>query len=124
MRGVLVAALMAEVLGGARAGEPAEELGPPRRPDATWAEIFGGPFTSSRLFAMPIADVVGPYQLSVSGEGSLLADEGAFSGSAVIAIGFGDVAQLEYRLQAAISALQPEPVPLPALGVQLRAPLA
>ena len=117
-RGVAIAVALATCT--ARADAPR----PVRRPDATWGEIFGGPFTTSRLFAMPVADVVGPYQLSVSGEGSLLADAGALSGSAVVAIGFGDVAQLEYRLQAAVSALAPDPVPLGSLGVQLKAPFA
>ena len=49
MRSVVVAFALAT--GVARAEEPS----PIRRPDATWAEIFGGPLTSSRLFAMPIA---------------------------------------------------------------------
>lgn len=111
------------------AGEPAHADEPvpakaARRPDATWREIFDGPFTSSRLFAMPTADVVGPYQLSVSGEGSLLSETGAFSGSAVVAVGFGDIAQLEYRLAAAISTLQRSPVPLPTLGAQFKLPIA
>src|SRR5262245_19328644 len=96
---------------------------PVRRPDASWGEIFAGPFTSSRVFAMPTADVVGPYQLSLSGEGSLLSETGAFSFNGVAAAGFGDLAQLEYRASAAVSTLAREPVVLPTVGVQFKVPL-
>lgn len=105
------------------AGTPPADGEAPRRPDATWSEIFGGPFATSRVFAMPTAEVVGPYQLSLSGEGSLLSETGAFSFNGVAAIGFGDLAQLEYRASAAVSTLQRDPVVLPTLGVQFKVPL-
>jgi hypothetical protein len=105
------------LLGGAPDGEPV------RRPDASWSDIFAGPFATSRVFAMPTAEVVGPYQLSLSGEGSLLSETGALSASGVAALGFGDLAQLEYRASAAVSTLQREPVVLPTLGVQFKVPL-
>jgi len=103
------------------AGAPDDE--PVRKPDASWSEIFGGPFRTSRVFSMPTAEVVGPYQLSLSGEGSLLSETGAFSFNGVAAIGFGDLAQLEYRASAAVSTLQKDPVILPTLGVQFKVPL-
>jgi hypothetical protein len=93
----------------------------PRRPDATWREIFSGPFQSSRLFAMPIADVVGAYQLTLSGDGSLLRETGILSSAGVLAIGFGDIAQLEYRHTGVIG-IERSTAPIPAAGVQLKAP--
>ncbi len=95
----------------------------PRRPHASWREILGGPFQTSRLFSMPTAQVVGAYQLSLSGDASLLSENNVLSSSSVVAIGFGDIAQLEYRNSAAISALDDRPVPMPTLGVQLKLPL-
>ncbi len=83
---------------------------------------FAGPFTSSRLFAMPIADVVGAYQLSLSYDGSLLQEPGVLSSAGVLAIGFGDIAQLEYRHTSAIS-VEGTNAPVPAIGVQLKLPL-
>src|SRR5207249_1880252 len=76
---------------------------PKRDPDATVGQMFHGPFQSSRLFAMPTADVVGAYMLSLSGDGSLLQQPGVLTSAAVLAIGFGDIAQLEYRHTGAIS---------------------
>ena len=96
----------------------------PRRRDATACEIFGGPFASSHLFAMPTADVVGAYLLSVHGEGSLISESGAYSFAGVAAIGFGDLAQLEYRMSAAYSNLDNREVRLPSLGVQFKIPVA
>lgn len=93
-----------------------------RRPDATWGQIFAGPFPSSRLFAMPIADVVGPYRLTISEDGSLLQETGVLSSAGVIALGFGDIAQLEYRHTTAIS-IGHTTAPVPAVGVQLKIPL-
>jgi hypothetical protein len=101
---------------------PAAQAEPARRRDASWAEIAEGPFQSSRLFAMPIADVVGAYHASVSGDGSLLQETGILSFAGVVAIGFGDVAQLEYRHTAAIS-IDGTMAPVPAVGVQLKLPL-
>jgi hypothetical protein len=94
----------------------------PRRPGATWREIMRGPYHSSRLFATPVADTVGPYILAVSWDGSLLESPGVLSSAGVVAIGFGDIAQLEYRHTSAIS-LDEVQAPLPAVGVQLEAPL-
>lgn len=94
----------------------------PRRPDASWREIMRGPYHSSRLFATPVADTVGPYVLAVSYDGSLLENPGVLSSAGVVAIGFGDIAQLEYRHTSAIS-LDEVQAPVPAVGVQLEAPL-
>jgi hypothetical protein len=102
-------------------GRPIEPA--PRRHDASWREIFSGPFRSSRLFAMPTAQVVGAYQISLSGDASLLTLEDALSATSVVALGFGDIAQLEYRNAAAISSLEDDPLGLPTVGVQLRAPI-
>ncbi len=85
--------------------------------------VFAGPFTSSHLFSMPTADVVGPYQLSVAGEASLLSESDTFSSGGLAAVGFGDVAQLEYRVSAAFSNLGESDLYLPSLGVQFKAPL-
>ena len=71
---------------------------------------------------MPTANVVGAYQISLSGDASLLSETNALSTSSVVAIGFGDIAQLEYRSSAAITTLDPNPIRLPTLGVQLKAP--
>ncbi len=108
--------------------EPAEPEHAPRRRDATWSQIFGGPFASSRLFSMPTAEVVGAYQLSLSGDASLLTEANALSTTGVVAVGFGDLAQIEYRGSTAVrtrSAIDGEQVPfrLPSLGVQIKAPL-
>lgn len=96
----------------------------PRRRDATWSEIFGGPFSSSRLFSMPVAQIVGAYQVSLSGDASLVTEEGVLSTSSVVAIGFGDIAQLEYRNSAAVTTAKDEQIGLPSIGVQLAAPFA
>src|SRR5205085_9580640 len=98
--------------------EPDDDAPVPRTRDATLGEIFRGPFRSSRLYAMPTADVVGAYVLSVSGEGSLLQQPGLLTAAGVLAIGFGDIAQLEYRHTAAISVTGVD-APVPAVGVQL-----
>lgn len=115
------APLLAGILlaGTARADEP---IAPARRRDATAAQIFAGPFRSPRLFAMPVADVVGAFQLSLSGDGSLLQETGILTSAGVAAIGFGDVAQIEYRHTTAIG-IGRLTAPVPAVGVQLQAPL-
>ena len=95
---------------------------PKRDPDASVAAMFHGPFQSSRLFAMPTADVIGAYMLSLSGDGSLLQQPGVLTSAGVLAIGFGDIAQLEYRHTAAISVTGVN-APVPAVGVQLRIPI-
>lgn len=93
-----------------------------RRRDATFAQIMRGPFQSSRLFAMPTADVVGAYVLTLSGDGSLLQDPGVLSAAGVLALGFGDIAQLEYRHTEAIS-VSGVNAPVPSVGFQLKVPI-
>jgi len=93
-----------------------------RRRDATILDLLRMPYRSSRLFAMPIADVVGAYQITLSGDGSLLQETGVLSFAGVLALGFGDLAQLEYRHTAAIS-VEHTTAPVPALGVQFKAPI-
>jgi hypothetical protein len=90
--------------------------------DATLGAIFRGPFRSSRLFAMPAADVVGAYVLSLSGDASLLQEPGLLTSAGVVAIGFGDIAQLEYRHTEAIGVTGLD-APVPAVGVQLKLPI-
>ena len=91
-------------------------------PDATIAKIFHGPFESSRLFSMPTADVIGAYMMSLSVDGSLLQQPGVLTSAGVLAIGFGDLAQIEYRHTGAISVTGVD-APLPAVGVQLTIPI-
>jgi hypothetical protein len=107
------------LLGGARAGRADT---PVRSREATLGEVMAGPFRSSRLYTMPTADVVGAYVLSVSGDGSLLQEPGLLTSAGVLAVGFGDIAQLEYRHTAAISVTGLS-APLPAVGVQPQVPL-
>ena len=95
---------------------------PDRKPDATAGEMFGGPFTSSRLFAMPVADVVGAYMISASFDGSLLQQPGVLTSEGVFAAGFGDLAQLEYRHTEVVSVTGVD-APVPTVGVQLKLPL-
>ncbi len=97
-----------------------------RRPDVTWDEIFRGPFEVSQLFSMPTANVVGAYQLRLYGDASLLTERDVLSTSGVVALGFGDLAQLEYRQSTAVShrvRSERELLGLPALGVQFEVPL-
>ncbi|HEY0481967.1 MAG TPA: hypothetical protein VGD37_30825 [Kofleriaceae bacterium] len=94
----------------------------PRTPDTSLGRMFRGPFRSARLFAMPTADVVGAYVLSLSGEGSLLQNPGVLTSAGVIAVGFGDIAQLEYRHTEAIGITGLD-APVPAVGVQLKLPI-
>lgn len=102
--------------------EPSDPTIAARRPDASWREIFAGPFPSSRLFSMPTAEVVGAYQISLSGDASLLSESNVLSTSGVVAIGFGDIAQLEYRSSSAVTTLDEDQIRLPTLGVQLEIP--
>jgi len=85
-------------------------------------EVLRRPVHSPRLFAMPSADVVGAYMLSLSGDASLLAQPGVLTSAGVLAIGFGDIAQLEYRHTEAIGVTGLD-APVPAIGVQLKLPL-
>ena len=94
----------------------------PRTPDTSIGTMFRGPFRSARLFAMPTTDVVGAYILTLSGEGSLLQKPGVLTSAGVLAIGFGDIAQLEYRHTEAIGITGLD-APVPAVGVQLKLPI-
>ncbi len=102
--------------------DPGPDTETPRRRESSWREIMRGPYRSSRLFVTPVADTVGPYVLALSYDGSLLEEPGVLSSAGVLAIGFGDIAQLEYRHTSAIS-LDEAMAPVPAVGVQLTAPL-
>src|SRR5262249_38945407 len=93
----LVAAAPAVADDGVSSDPASDHAAAGRDPDASLATIFHGPFQSSRLFAMPTADVVGAYMMSVSYDGSLLEHPGVLTSAGVLAIGFGDIAQLEYR---------------------------
>jgi hypothetical protein len=114
-----VLALMLLLTATAHADDPVPER---RDPDATIGHIFHGPFSSSRLFTMPTADVIGAYMLSLSLDGSLLQQPGVLTSAGVIAAGFGDIAQLEYRHTSAISVTGIN-APVPAAGVQLELPI-
>jgi len=107
------------------ADEPRTELetAPARRTrEQKLRRIMRGPFQSSRLYTMPAADTGGPYILSISGDGSLLQQPGILTSAGVIAIGFGDIAQLEYRHTSAIS-ITGLNAPVPTVGVQLKIPI-
>ena len=104
------------------APEAAPEAAPRATRDATLGSLFRRPFPSSRLFAMPLADVVGAYMLSLSGDASLLQKPGALTSAGVVAVGFGDIAQLEYRHTEAIGITGLD-APVPAVGVQLKLPI-
>jgi hypothetical protein len=121
VRAAAVAAVLLACLVPVAHGDPAEDARPLRKKTATLIDIFRGPFQSSRLFAMPTADVLGAYMMSLSGDGSLLQEPGVLTSAGVFAIGFGDIAQLEYRHTAAISVTGVN-APLPAAGVQLKIP--
>lgn len=95
---------------------------PKRTKDLALGRMFRGPFQSSRLYTMPAADTVGPYVLSLSGDGSLLQKPGILTSAGVIAGGFGDIAQLEYRHTSAIS-IEGLIAPVPTVGVQLKVPI-
>jgi hypothetical protein len=93
-----------------------------RRRDLTVARVFRGPFSTSRLFSMPTADVIGAYVMTLSGDASLLQSTGVLTSAGVVSVGFGDIAQLEYRHSAAIGVAGVN-APLPAVGVQLKVPI-
>ena len=100
-----------------------EPKGPAKRQrELTLRRMLRGPFQSSRLYTMPSADTVGPYVLSLSGDASLLQKPGLLTSAGVIAVGFGDIAQLEYRHTSAIS-IEGLNAPVPTVGVQLKIPL-
>jgi len=94
----------------------------PATPQPSLGAVFRRPIHSPRLFAMPSADVVGAYMLSLSGDASLLEKPGVLTSAGVVAIGFGDIAQLEYRHTEAIGVTGLD-APVPAVGVQLTLPL-
>jgi len=93
-----------------------------RTPTTSLRRIFRGPFQSSRLYTMPTADTIGAYMLSISGDGSLLQQPGILTSAGVVAVGFGDIAQLEYRHTSAIS-ITGINAPVPSVGVQLKVPI-
>jgi hypothetical protein len=105
----------------------ADDVAPPT-PDAPVTTPDAAPtarpltFRSSRLFTMPTADVVGAYVVSLSGDGSLLQQPGVLTSAGVFAIGFGDLAQLEYRHTSAIG-IGGVNAPVPAVGIQFKLPL-
>jgi hypothetical protein len=109
---------------GAAPAAPAtsSEATPPAARDATLGALFRRPVRSSRLFAMPSADVIGAYMLSLSGDASLLQKPGLLTAAGVAAVGFGDIAQLEYRHTEAIGITGVD-APVPAVGVQLKLPI-
>jgi hypothetical protein len=123
----LVALAASRGLAGADEGsDESPEATPVRSPDASWAEVFRGPFAPSQLFAMPTAKVVGAYQLRLYGDASLLSEQDVLSTSSVAAIGFGDLAQLEYRQSAALSGDERshrDLLGLPSIGLQFEVPL-
>ena len=127
-RVVTLLALAAATRGAAADPAPAEavpaRVTPPTAapPSATLGSLFRRPVHSPRLFAMPSADVVGAYVLSLSGDASLLEKPGLLTSAGVLAIGFGDIAQLEYRHTEAIGVTGLD-APVPAVGVQLKLPL-
>jgi len=110
----------------ATSAAPTPEAAPDARSNATrratLGALFRGPFHSSRLFAMPTTDVIGAYMSSLSGDGSLLEKPGILTFAGVFAIGFGDIAQLEYRHTEAIGVTGLN-APVPAVGVQLKLPI-
>lgn len=84
---------------------------------------FSGPFTSQRLFTLPTADVVGAYEASLSSDASLLTEPDLLSLTSIAAIGFGDVAQLEFRSMKALEEGRRVNIVVPAVGVQAIVPL-
>jgi hypothetical protein len=127
MRRVVIAALVlaagaAHAQPAAPDAVPAPAPRPPDPRDRPLKTLFGRPFPSARLFAMPAADTVGAYVLSLSGDGSLLQQPGLLTSAGVLAIGFGDLAQLEYRHTEAIGVTGLD-APVPAVGVQIKLPI-
>jgi hypothetical protein len=116
----LLALVVASRAAAANPAGPADT--PPRTRAQSIGSLFRWPFHSARLFAMPSADVVGAYVLSISGDGSLLQQPGILTSAGVVAIGFGDIAQLEYRHTEAIGVTGLD-APVPAVGVQLKVPI-
>jgi hypothetical protein len=118
----------------------AQELPEPEDPGSEGAEALRGetvddshspsrPFRaamakrgkSSRLFYMPVADTVGAYEMALSYDGSLLEEPGVLSSAGVLAVGVGNLAQIDYRHISAIG-VDGGSVPLPSVGVQLKLP--
>jgi hypothetical protein len=104
------------------AGEDTPTEPAKRKRDATIGRIFRGPFQTSRIYTMPTADTIGAYMLSISGDGSLLQQTGVLTSAGVLAIGFGDIGQLEYRHTSAISVTGIN-APVPSAGVQIKLPI-
>ena len=103
-----------------RRGDPGRARSDTRR---ARRRSFRGPFQSSRLFAMPTADVLGAYMLTLSGDGSLLQQTGAAH--------LGRCARDRLRRHRAArvppqrrrSASTGVNAPVPAVGVQLKIPI-
>lgn len=72
---------------------------------------------------MPTANVVGAYQLRLYGDASLLSEHDVLSTTSVAALGFGDLAQLEYRQSTAVSRTSRDLFGMPSIGVQFEVPL-
>ena len=66
---------------------------------------------------MPTERVIGTNLLTVGGDASLVNEKGILSTSSLVALGVGDLAQLEYRHSAALSAREGESFGLPTTGV-------
>ncbi len=77
---------------------------------------------SVHLFNMPTEQTVGAYQLLIRGDGSLVKEPGVLSFAGLIAVGIGELGQLEYRHTGAIS-LGNRSAPLPTAGMQLLVPI-
>jgi hypothetical protein len=121
VKAIFSACLVAVLSSSAAADSPTSR--PVRHAGATLGEIFRGPFAPSQLFSMPTAHVVGAYQLRLYGDASLLSERNVLSTSSVASLGFGDLAQLEYRQSTAVSRTNRELFGLPTVGVQFEIPL-
>lgn len=72
---------------------------------------------------MPTERVVGAYVLTAGGDASLVNEPGVLSTASLVALGFGDLAQLEYRHSAALSARSGQSFGLPTIGIQVALPI-
>lgn len=112
--GVWVAAVVMALWGGVRQSR-AE---PPPTDNAPGAGVL----PLSRIFTMPTAHVVGAYQMRTAGDASLLEQPGRLTSAGLVAVGIGELAQLEYRHSEAIGVTGVN-APVPAVGVVVRLPL-
>ncbi len=93
-----------------------------RSPSDSWSEVFTQRYISTHLFSMPTASVVGAYKGSFRTDGSLLSRPSALSLFGVVAVGVGEIAQVEYRKTEGVVSGQQTSVDLPSAGLQLRLP--